>query len=208
MRRFCVLVILWVIALVSAQEAGLYAPAPPADAAFVRVLHATPDAAPLSVTLGDTDFGEIAFAQTSPYRVVSQGVRGLIAGDITRDLEVTAGKFYTVAVAPSGVLVLEDASSTNRAKALLSLYNLSDLASVDLKTADGKTEVLMGVASGAQKSIEVNGITVDLAASGDGAELQAFPGVKLERGAAYSVLVLGTASAPTVLWVQSETATE
>jgi alginate O-acetyltransferase complex protein AlgF len=78
------------------------------------------------------------------------------------------------------------------------------LASVDLKTADGKTDVLLGVTPGTQKSIEVNGITVDLAALSEAGQIQAFPGVKLERGAAYSVIVLpGTA-----IWVQSETTTE
>jgi alginate O-acetyltransferase complex protein AlgF len=191
-----------------AQEDGLYAPAPPADAAFVRVLHAVPDAPALSVTVADVAYGDVAFAAVSPYRVVTQGTRTLKAGDISQDLEVSAGKFYTLAITPQGVTVLEDASSTNRAKALLSLYNLSELPSVDLKTADGKTDVLVGVAAGTQKSIEVNGITVDLAVLSEGKELQAFPGVSLERGAAYSVVVLGTAAAPTVIWVQSETTTE
>jgi alginate O-acetyltransferase complex protein AlgF len=190
------------------QEQGLYDPAPPADAAFIRILHAAPDAAPVSTTIDDVAFNELAFATVSPYKVVLQGTHTLTAGEISQDLEVSAGKFYTLAITPNGVTVLEDAISTNRAKALLNLYNLSDLASVDLKTADGKTEVLMGVASGTQKNIEVNGITVDLAVSSEGAELQAFPGVKLERGAAYSALVLGTADAPTVIWVQSETTTE
>jgi hypothetical protein len=60
----------------------------------------------------------------------------------------------------------------------------------------------MDVASGTQKNIEINGITVDLVVSSEGAELQAFPGVKLEHGAAYSALVLGTTDVPTVIWVQ------
>jgi alginate O-acetyltransferase complex protein AlgF len=191
-----------------AQEEGLYAPAPPADAAFVRILHALPDAPAFDVSIDDVSYGELAFSQVSLYRVVTQGERTLSAGDMSEALTVKAGKFYTLAVTPGGVVVTEDPNSTNRAKALLILYNLSDMASVDLKTADGKTDVLVGVAGGTQKSIEVNGITVDLAVSSSGADLQAFPGVSLERGAAYSVIVLGTASAPNVVWVQSETTTE
>jgi alginate O-acetyltransferase complex protein AlgF len=204
------LITIWFILLgfVVAQEEGLYAPAPPADAAFVRIIHASPDAAAVSATLGDTAYDEVAFAEVSPYRVVLQGARTLTAGDVTQDLEVQAGKFYSLAITPDGVVVLEDASSSNRAKALLLLYNLSDIPAVDLKTADGKTEVFSGVAPGTQTSVEVNGITVDLAVLGEGAVLQEFPGVQLERGAAYSALVLGTASAPTVIWVQSETTTE
>jgi alginate O-acetyltransferase complex protein AlgF len=206
--RQLVFIFLIFSSLVFAQEQGLYAPAPPADAAFVRVIHALESAPSVSVSVGDTSYGEVAFAQASPYRVVLQGTRTITAGDTSQDLEVQAGKFYTLAVTSSGVTVLEDANSSNRAKALLLLYNLSDLPSIDLKTADGKTDVLLGVGPGAQKSIEVNGITVDLAVSSEGQELQAFPGVSLERGAAYSAIVLGTASAPTVIWVQSETTTE
>jgi alginate O-acetyltransferase complex protein AlgF len=139
--------------------------------------------------------------------VVIQGTRAVTAGDLSQDLEVIAGKFYTLAVTANGIVVIEDASSSNRAKALLSLYNLSDSPSVDLKTADGKTDVLLGVTPGTQKSIEVNGITVDLAALSETGEIQSFPGVKLERGAAYSVIVLGGAT-PTALWVPSVTTTE
>jgi hypothetical protein len=85
---------------------------------------------------------------------------------------------------------------------------LSDLGSVDMKTADGKTDVLIGVETGAEKSIEVNGITVDLAVLAADTALQAFLGVTLGRGAAYSAVVLSTSDAPTVIWVQSETATQ
>jgi alginate O-acetyltransferase complex protein AlgF len=206
MKKIFMICLFW-MSVVIAQDEGLYAPAPPADAAFVRVIHALESAPAVNVSVGDTAYGEIAFAQASLYRVVIQGTRTFKAGETSQDIEVIAGKFYTLAVTAEGIIVIEDASSSNRAKALLSLYNLSDLATVDLKTADGKTEVLMGVASGTQKSIEVNGITVDLAASSEGTEIQAFAGAKLERGAAYSVIVLGGAT-PTAIWVQSETTTE
>ncbi len=208
MYKSIIFVMTVLLAIALAQENGLYAPAPPADAAFIRIIHTAPDASALSASIGDVTYDELAFATASPYKVVLQGQRTLTAGEMTENLEVVAGKFYTLAVTGNGVIVLEDATSTNRAKALLSLYNLSDLPSVDLKTADGKTEVLMDVSAGTQKSIEVNGITVDLAVSSEGTELQAFSGVSLERGAAYSAFVLGTADAPTVIWVQSETATE
>ncbi len=202
-------VLFFLVLLVSsvlAQDEGLYAPAPPADAAFVRIVHALESAPSVTASVGDTAYGDLVFAQASPYRVVLQGTRLVAAGDVTQDLEVVAGKFYTLAITVTGIVVIEDAISSNRAKALLSLYNLSDLPTVDLKTADGKTEVLLGVALGTQKSIEVNGITVDLAALSE-TEIQAFPGVKLERGAAYSVIVLG-GTTPTAIWVQSETTTE
>jgi alginate O-acetyltransferase complex protein AlgF len=205
MKKLCLLFILFVSSVL-AQDEGLYAPAPPADAAFVRIVHAVESAPAVSPTVGDTNYDEVSFAQSSPYKVVTQGTRTVTLGDNSQDLEVVAGKFYTLAITASGITIIEDASSSNRAKALLSLYNLSDLPNVDLKTADGKTDVLTGVTPGTQKSIEVNGITVDLAALSD-TEIQAFPGIKLERGAAYSVMVLGGAT-PSAIWIPSVTTTE
>lgn len=70
---------------VLAQDEGLYAPAPPADAAFVRIIHAA-QAPVVSVSVGDTVYGEVSFAQATPYRVVLQGTKTLSAGDINQDL--------------------------------------------------------------------------------------------------------------------------
>jgi len=191
-----------------AQDEGLYAPAPPADAAFVRVVHGVSTAAAVAVSVGDREFGELSFAEVSPYRVVIRGDRIInVAGSETA-FGVEVGKFYTLAVLPEGVVILEDAANENRAKALLSLYNLSDVEMVDLKTADGATDVLLGVEPQAQANIEVNGITVALGVFSNAEAVITFDEVKLERGAAYSAMVLGSADTPTVIWVQSETTTE
>jgi alginate O-acetyltransferase complex protein AlgF len=120
---------LWVYLIVTsifvlAQDEGLYAPAPPADAAFMRIIHTMESAPAVSAAVGDTAYSEVAFAQSSPYRVVIQGKRTITAGDLSQDLEVVAGKFYTLAITANGIVVIEDATSSNRAKALLSLYNL------------------------------------------------------------------------------------
>lgn len=206
------ILVLLLLGLSFAQDEGLYAPAPPADAAFVRVVHAIEGADAVSPTIGAATYAELAFAQSSLYRVVLQGEASLQAGAISHDFTVEAGKFYTVAlVSNSGeasVFVLNDEANTNRAKALLVLYNLSDIASVDLKTADGSTPIVVGVAPNSEASIEVNGITVDLAVFNADASLESFAGVKLERGAAYSAIVMGTADDTTVIWVQSATTTE
>ncbi len=191
---------------VLAQDEGLYAPAPPADAAFVRIINVSQDT--LALTIGDMPYGDLAFTETSPYRVVIQGDRAIQAGLLSQEFSVEVGKFYTVAVTPDSITILEDKANENRAKALLSVYNLSDIETVDLKTADGATDVILGVAKGSESSIEVNGISVALGVFSNGQALHTFDEVSLERGAAYSTIVLGTADRPTVIWVQSETTTE
>ena len=192
---------LLLVSAASAQDEGLYAPAPPADAAFVRVLKA--GTGELPPTLGETAFEALAAGSVSPYRVVLQGSAELSAGDVTGALEVEAGRFYTVLLTDAAVL-LEDPALENRAQALLLLYNVS-AAPVSLKTADGATDVIPDVAPGAVGSIEVNAISVAFGVFSGDAALSTFDEVQLERGAAYSTFVL---PGDTAVFVQSVTTTE
>ena len=110
-------------------------------------MHSSVEADVVSVIIGEASYGELGFSEVTPYRVVLRGDQQIQVGDSSEDFAVEVGKFYTVAVLPDGLEVLEDKANENRAKALLSLYNLSDMESVDLKTADGSTDVIMGVHS-------------------------------------------------------------
>lgn len=186
-----------------AQE-GLYGDPPPPNAAFVRVVQTVKDTVASDLSIGATEYNDLPFAEISPYRVVLEGSHQLKTADLEQTLNIEKGKFYTVVLGETATL-LEDAISTNRAKALLSLYNLSNLEAVDLKTADGQTDVLLGVEPGELKSIEVNSITVDLAVFNGVTELANFPAVQLERTAAYSAIVVGS---ETVIWIQSQAITD
>lgn len=193
--------LLLLVSAAAAQDEGLYAPAPPADAAFVRVLNA--GAGAVTPTLGGTAFEALAAGTVSSYRVVLQGSTELAAGDVTGALEVEAGRFYTVLLTDEAAL-LEDPALQNRAQALLLLYNVSG-APVSLKTADGATDVISEVAPGEVGSIEVNAISVAFGAFSGDAALSTFDEVQLGRGAAYSTFVLPD---DTAVFVQSVTATE
>ncbi len=190
-------------ALVSAQEEGLYAPAPPADAAFVRVLHAAEGAGEVTPSVGDTDFGALAYGAVSPYRVVLQGTAELGAGRVTEALELEAGRFYTVVVTDT-VTLLEDPTLGNRAQTLLVLYNAYS-EPVSLKTADGATDVIPDVAPGELGSIPVNPISVAFGAFSGDAALATFEETQLERGAVYSTFVLPGGDA---FFAQNTTVTE
>lgn len=187
----------------TAQDEGLYAPAPPADAAFVRVLHAAEGAGEVSASLGDTDFGALPYGSVSPYRVVLQGTAELSTGDVSGALELSAGRFYTVVLTDTATL-LEDPTLQNRAQTLLVLYNVSE-SPVSLKTADGATDVIPEVAPGALGSIEVNPISVAFGAFAGDTALAAFEETQLERGAVYSSFALPD---DTAFFVQNTTATE
>ncbi|UQN06896.1 alginate O-acetyltransferase AlgF [Deinococcus sp. QL22] len=160
----------------------MYDPAPPADSAFVRVINAP------AATLGGKPVSALKGA-ASAYVVIPQGEFAAKIGTVTSKLKVEAGKFYSVISNGGKVMLMADQAAENRAKALLTIYNLSKNASVDLKTADGKTAVVAGVKTGQSGSRAVNGITVDLAAFAGTKALGTLKGVKLERGNAYALVL-------------------
>lgn len=165
-----------------AQDTGLYDPAPPADSAFVRVLNAP------TATLGNkTVTAEKGAA--SAYVVIPQGDLTAKLGTVSGKLKVEAGNFYSVIAQGSKLVLLKDEGAENRAKAVLTIYNLSKTASIDLKTADGKTAVVTGVKPGESGSRAVNGITATLAAFSGTKNLGSVKELKLERGNAYALVL-------------------
>jgi alginate O-acetyltransferase complex protein AlgF len=200
---------LWLgTSLAGAQDEGLYAPAPPADAAFVRVLHTVPETDALDSDVGGTTFETLLYGDVSVYRVVAQGEATVRAGEFGAlgelgALPFEAGHFYTVVLGEDATL-FEDPVLENRAQTLLVLYNLSaDPAS--LKTADGETDVITGVAPGELGSVPVNPISVAFGVFAGDTEVATFDEVQLERSAAYSSFVLPDGEAR---FVQNTTAAD
>ena len=229
MKSFCLVLFLSLACIfsVQAQDEGLYPDPPPADAAFVRVIHGFADTEasshPLSLTLGDVDFPEINFAEATDYYVVLQGEHTMqLKSDtfnLSQEVEILAGHFYSVAVtanaasdddqaSPASLTLLEDPLNTNRAKTLLVLSNVSAAEVVDLKTADGSVDVLLGVEPFSNASIPVNPIQVDLATFVDGEVVTMFEGLVLERGAIYTTIVLDGNEGQEAIWVLTETVLE
>lgn len=196
-------------ALALAADNDLYAPAPPADAAFVRIVHAQPGGAAVTPTVGDATYPSLGWLQATPYQVIPGGKRTVKAGGASRAVPLAPGAFYTLVLAGDAkkpdLLVLRDEPNTNLAKAQVCLYNLSAAPTADLKTADGALALVTGVAPGASGCRAVNPVKADLAAIAGGAPAVPFPGVELERGAVYAVVLAGPADAPVGAWVRGTT---
>jgi alginate O-acetyltransferase complex protein AlgF len=187
--------------LVGAVAQGLYDPEPPANSAFVRVINA--GSGELKPGIDAVSYGAVGGFNASAYRVIPQGAHKLAAGAASKEVNVLAKRFYSVIVNGSDVQVLEDPSNPGQTKAGLAIYNLSKIGSVALKTDDGKTTVVDGVAPGTVKSQAVNAIKVGLAAFNGSSKIAAFPAVQLERGSTYSTIVFSESKA---VWVRSSTA--
>ena len=163
-------------------QTGLYDAAPPANSAFVRVLNAP------TTVLGDKAVTADKGA-ASAYIVIPQGDVTAKVGSVSSKLKVEAGKFYSVVPGPTALTIITDQAADNKAKALLTIYNLSKSPAVDLKTADGKTAVVNGVKPGESGSRAVNGITVELAAFSGSKMLGSLKSTALQRGSAYAIVV-------------------
>ncbi|GGK35887.1 alginate O-acetyltransferase [Deinococcus malanensis] len=182
----------------------MYAPEPPADSAYVRIVNVT--GALATARIGNKSYS-VKNAASSPYLVIPQGSPKLSAGRTSQTLNVAAGHYYTVALTGTAsapkIVVFDDPTNTNRAKALIVLYNLSSRPGVNLKTADGKTAVIPGVVASRLGSRAVNGIKISLAAFQGTRPLATFKDVQLERSAAYSVVVTNKGA----FWTRSTTST-
>lgn len=97
----------------------------------------------------------------------------------------------------SNPILLEDMISS-RTKALISVYNLSPLESVSLRTDDDKVAVIVDVKPNTVKSQFVNAIKIGFLMTQNTKKLTVFPALQLERGMSYSVFVFSPTKA---IWV-------
>ncbi|MEZ5667937.1 MAG: alginate O-acetyltransferase AlgF [Alphaproteobacteria bacterium] len=190
-----------------AQDEGLYDPAPPPGAAFVRVINLAGGDAAEEVTIGQNFAGSVAALQASPYYVVEERETAIALGDAEATAEIEPGRFFSV-VARAGadglaVTTLEDTPNTDRTKAQLALYNLTPEADVDLVTADDKVVVFDDVGPDSAQYRTVNAVTIGLAVKVNGTVVATFDAVPLERGMAFGFLVGG--DGPSVEMVRAET---
>ncbi len=204
MRSF-LLVLLGGIAVslpLSAQgPRSVYGPSTPGDSAFVRVISLLPD--PVRISLGATRIGPVAPRTVSDYRPVVPDIYLVRAGGQALEVVPKSGTWITLACTPKGIIAFEDPPHTDPARAQLFLYNLSSIASVDLKSADGKTTVLAGVKSGSSAQVVVNAVTVSFALFDRGALVKPIGALRLERGSSFSVFALDEGRGVTVLTVKA-----
>jgi alginate O-acetyltransferase complex protein AlgF len=201
MNKFALIALTVTASLATVTAQGLYDPEPPANSAFVRVINA--GTGEVKAGIDAVAYGAVSGQNASAYRVIPQGAHKLAAGAANKEVSVLAKRFYSVIVNGSDVTVLEDPANPGQTKAGLAIYNLSKISSVALKTDDGKTTVVDGVAPGTVKSQAVNAIKVGLAAFNGSSKIASFPAVQLERGSTYSTIVFSESKA---VWVRSSTA--
>ncbi len=205
----CLVVIaLGISAPLAAAPGSVYGPSAPGDSAFVRVINALPTVSSLRLDLGATRFQDIAYASVSAYRPVVPDVYLVRVGGMELEVIAKTRTYYTVACTASGILLFEDATHTDPARAQIFLYNLTSLDPLDLKTADGKTAVIKAVRPQTSDLKVVNAVNVSLAVFSGAARIGAPTSLALKRGSSFSVFVVGDPRKPTVLAAKAEVKVE
>ena len=207
LRWCCSLLLACLSFSVVAQPAGLlYDPEPPADSAYVRVVHASTNGAVDVLVDSRVRVKNLGAGEASEYMVLSAGKHNLVlhlAGKsgtlLTTTIDVTRGRAMTVAftaMRPDAVpVIFEDKANSNKLKALLAVYHLdSKNGPIDVLTSDGLTKVFTGVAYGSYASIQVNPISIDLIVAKSGDKLSQGRGsLAMSQGGTYSFLILPAA---------------
>ncbi len=188
--------------LASAQTApGLYDPEPPANSAYVRIIHAANES-PVDVLVdGKGRIKQLATAQASEYLVLPAGQHSItlnLAGKPRLEFKLDCLSMhayslaFTTLKADDKPIIFEDKTIANKLKATLTVYHLQPgLGLLDISTADGNLTVFSALASGTQAVRAVNPITVDLIATQSGSK-QALAQAKmvLAQGGSYSLLLI------------------
>lgn len=188
----------------AAQSAGLlYDPEPPANSAYVRVIHVSRAGAVDLYVDGKPRARNLAGGEAGDYLVIPAGQHtfalhpaGKPAASVSTAIEVDSGRALTVAFpalrADAKPQLFEDKANSNMLKAVLAVYHLdAKCGPLDVLTADGKTKVFANVAPGASSHLSVNPITIELIAAKPGDKVaQARATVAMAPGGTYSFLLL------------------
>ncbi len=193
-RRACLLFFaLWLSALpvVGQSQTGVYGPAAPENAGFVRVFNGDPsrgEAAELPV--GPRRFGPIALGEVTAYRPIRGGVFLLRSGGGEAELIVRPDAYTTVLLGSEEITVISDERHEDPARAQLVLYNGADAGGVDLVVLPDGAPVFRDVPAGASRARAVNAVTVQLGLRAeDGAAVDLGP-LDLTRGDSFGVFVV------------------
>lgn len=195
---------LFISSLAIAGEEALYAPVPPADSAFVRIVNITDDP-DLIVKLDGVVLNGIKEIPVSDFVIIKQGQRNLNYADHSEELDIKAGKYYTIAILINNkVHLMDDALIENPSKAVLYFYNLSDLNSASLFAPSYKATIFENIATNTSISREINAVDFDLIVKSSSEEIKTLKDISLKRQIGTSIFLIGKKDAYQIFVVENK----
>jgi alginate O-acetyltransferase complex protein AlgF len=187
-----------------ANDAELYDPAPPADAAFVRVINAM-EGKEVKASIGATNFGKYQTAAISNYRILKAGDYDVTFGDIKQSVTINAGNYQTVVLNNAGnILVFNDELLENPTKARVYFYNLSDAANASVIAPEHGAAVVENIAPDNTASRAMNALKVTLQVKAGASAVQDFADVQLKRRIGTSFLLTGKEGGYNAIMIKNE----
>jgi len=190
---FIFLIFVSVPTISQAQDEGLYDPAAPDGSGFIRFVNMLENSDDLEVSIAGKSFGDIGFEQATAYFPVPHGNVPVSMGIRETTAPVQDGNFVTVVAtsdADGEIAVFRDPLPTNRAKALLTFYNLGT-PQASLSTDDEKVTLADNIDAMDSYSELINPVKIGFIASqNQGGSLNIEPYV-FERGQSYGIFYNG-----------------
>ena len=194
------------------MDEGLYDPVPSPDSALVRIVNFS--GTEQTFTVDGKVLPSFKNETSSPYFVVPAGTAQEIKapGDtgltLSGSYKFEAGAYYTIAAMPGRLVLLGDMARQNKEKAVIALYNLSDVPSLCLATPGGKIKIIDQVTPETERVREINAMSLTMQL-GDTCEstkpFELLADKNLSRAQIYSLFLFkDTAGAPRTLWVQNQ----
>ncbi|TRX75555.1 alginate O-acetyltransferase AlgF [Pseudomonas mangiferae] len=181
-------------------EGGLYGPTAPKGSAFVRAYNA--GNSELSVNVGNTTLNDVGPLGSSDFKFLPAGSYSAKVGSQTLPVKLDADQYYTLVDQPGAApRLVEDPPYKNKQKALVRVQNLTD-SKLTLKTADGKTAVVDGVAPQARGEREINPVKVGLALYEGDRKVSDLKPVTLQRGEVVCLYVTSSGGKLSPVWVK------
>ncbi len=210
MKRTKILSLLIVLTPIALAQ-GLYAPEPPANSSFVRIIDAELGASPIAVKLDGKPWIAALTAQgILPYEVLKAGNHSFEmqagANKTSVTLSAKAGKFYTLAIVGASnklsIKTFNDKKISNKVKAQLLAYNFSsDILSI--KTNDG-TSVFKDLKQNASQDMLVNPVSITFDAYAGNQKNSSFK-LRLQSTQSYSFVAFQVGDKTKVVAVNSTT---
>ncbi len=224
-RTFGWIPLLGALLLGAAPDEGIYEPAPPPNAGFLRVVHADATSGVLTARVSGITLPSVSYGEVTPYAATPSGQVVLDLGVRKETLSIATGNFYTAVVTPRTAAAAVPAASTgggmsssaqrvgeqlvlfvdphesNLAKSLVTIYNLAAEGSAELRYGG---QAVCGASPLGVSGRSVNSTRASLTLHLGEEEVAQFDDVFLDRGQAYGVFLFGPDKAS---WVQAGTVT-
>jgi alginate O-acetyltransferase complex protein AlgF len=177
-----------------AGEEDLYAPVPPADSAFVRVVNVTGDSA-LTLQIDGASLPAGAHSEVSDYIIIKQGERALSFGDKKQTITIEARQYYSLAITAkdTDAKIIKDALIENPAKAMVYFYNFSDAPAASLSVPSHNATVFEDIAPLGNSSRAINAATIDFTVKSGSNDVATLEKIALRRQVGTSIFLTGTA---------------